>query len=299
MNAALRPSDALLPQRPGGMGAGAVLALLVHAGLIAALAFGVSWRAQAPETVSAELWSALPQVAAPKPVETAAAEPTPAPAPPPKPVVEPKPAPPVEKSPPPPPDPEIALRRERMEREKLERDKAEKVQAEKARVEKERVAKLEKDRQDKAERDKLQKQEREKAEREKLEREKAAEAKLAQQREENLRRMMGQIGATGSPSATGTAAQDAGPSKSYAGKLVAHIKPNIVFTDTVTGNPAAEVEVRAGPSGSIVSRRLVKSSGNKDWDEAVLRAIDRTGTLPRDVDGRVPSTILVAFRPQE
>ena len=305
MNAALHPSDALLPQRPGGMGTGAALALLVHAGLIAALAFGVNWRAQAPETVSAELWSALPQVAAPRleePTPSAPpAPPTPAPAAPPRPVVEPAPAPPVEKAAPPPPDPEIALRRERLEREKEAREKAERVQAEKARAErerseKERVARLEKARQEKAEKERVEK---DKAEREKQQREKAAELKLAQQREENLKRMMGQIGATGSPSSTGTAAQDSGPSKSYAGRLVAHIKPNIVFTETVSGNPAAEVEVRAGPSGSIVSRRLVKSSGNKDWDEAVLRAIDRTGTLPRDVDGRVPPTILVAFRPQE
>jgi len=57
--------------------------------------------------------------------------------------------------------------------------------------------------------------------------------------------------------------------------------------------------VRAGPSGSILSRRLVRSSGNKEWDEAVLRAIDRTATLPRDVDGRVPGVILMAFRPNE
>jgi colicin import membrane protein len=80
---------------------------------------------------------------------------------------------------------------------------------------------------------------------------------------------------------------------------VAAIKPNIVFTDTISGNPAAEVEVRAGPSGSIIARRIVRSSGNKDWDEAVLRAIDRTATLPRDVDGRVPSAITMVFRPQE
>ena len=310
MNAAVHPSDALLPRPPGGLGTGAALALLVHAGLIAALAFGVNWRAQAPETVSAELWSALPQVAAPRLEETAPTappSPEPAPAPPPKPVVEPKPPPPVEKAAPPPPDPDIALKREKLEREKEAREKLERAQAEKARAErerkeleqKERTARLEKERLAKAEQAQRAKAERERELREKEQREKAAELKLAQQREENLKRMMGQIGATGSPSSTGTAAQDSGPSKTYAGRLVAHIKPNIVFTETVAGNPAAEVEVRAGPSGSIVSRRLVKSSGNKDWDEAVLRAIDRTGTLPRDVDGRVPSTILVAFRPQE
>jgi colicin import membrane protein len=31
----------------------------------------------------------------------------------------------------------------------------------------------------------------------------------------------------------------------------------------------------------------------------VLRAIDKTEVLPKDVDGRVPSTITIAFRPLE
>jgi colicin import membrane protein len=57
--------------------------------------------------------------------------------------------------------------------------------------------------------------------------------------------------------------------------------------------------VRAAPDGTILSRRLVKSSGLKEWDDAVLRAIDRTEVLPRDVDGRVPSPIVIDFRPRE
>jgi colicin import membrane protein len=67
----------------------------------------------------------------------------------------------------------------------------------------------------------------------------------------------------------------------------------------VPGNPTADVEVRAAPDGTIVSRRLVKSSGNKAWDDAVLRAIDKTETLPRDTDGRVPSLLVIGFKPKE
>ena len=48
----------------------------------------------------------------------------------------------------------------------------------------------------------------------------------------------------------------------------------------------------------MISRRLVTSSGHPDWDEAVLRAVDRTGTLPRDTDGRVPAVITITFRPR-
>jgi colicin import membrane protein len=81
--------------------------------------------------------------------------------------------------------------------------------------------------------------------------------------------------------------------------VAARIKPNVVLADPVSGNPRAEVEVRADADGKIVSRRLVKSSGNPTWDQAVLRAIDRTGTLPRDTDGRVPSPLIIGLRPQD
>ena len=124
-----------------------------------------------------------------------------------------------------------------------------------------------------------------------------AERRLTAQREENLRRMM--AGATGAPSATGTALQSTGPSPSYAGRIAARIKPNIVFSDVISGNAAAEVQIRVAPDGTIVGRKLIKSSGVKSWDEAVLRAIDKTEVLPRDVDGRVVPEFLIAFRPRD
>jgi colicin import membrane protein len=57
--------------------------------------------------------------------------------------------------------------------------------------------------------------------------------------------------------------------------------------------------VKVAPDGTITGRRLTKSSGNPAWDEAVLRAIDRTGTLPRDIDGRVPPSMLLGLRPED
>ena len=298
----LQGTDPLRPQAPGGMGRGALLALAVHGLLLLALALGVSWRSQTPPTFAAELWSATPQAAAPRAVES-----IPAPAPPPPP---PPPAPtPRVAAPAPPPvvDAQIAIDKARQEKEKAERARAEREKAER-----DRQARAEKE---KAERDKAQRERQAAAEakaradaqtkaeaqakreaQEKREQQ-AEEQRLAKQREDNLKRMLGQAGATGAPGATGTAARDAAPSASYAGKIVARIKPNILLTDTVTGQPAADVEVRASPTGSILSRRLVKSSGNKDWDEAVLRAIDRTAELPRDVDGRVPPVLVITFTP--
>ena len=82
--------DALMPRPANGTVQGAALSVLVHGGLVAALAWGVGWRAPAPVTVSAELWAAVPQIAAPKPVEP---EPTP-----PQPVKKPEPPPPPPKA---------------------------------------------------------------------------------------------------------------------------------------------------------------------------------------------------------
>jgi colicin import membrane protein len=254
------------PRRPAGMGRGALLAMLVHVGLLVALAFGVSWRSSEPTGATAELWAAVPETAAP----AAVAPPEPKPAPPP-PKVEPAPPKPEVR------DAEIAIEKARVEKAKREREA---VEAQKKRDEQ----------QVKVEREKVQKAEAAKAERAEAERQ-------AKAREEQLKRIQSQAGSTGAPTATGTGARDAGPSAGYAGRIVARVKPNIVFADSVPSTLRAEVEVRAAPDGTIVGRRLVKPSGNKDWDEAVLRAIDRTEILPRDLDGRVPSPILIEFRP--
>lgn len=265
--------DPLRPQRTDGLGTGAALAVLVHALLILALTLSVNWRTAEPEAFSAELWAAVPQVAAPPLPPTPQPQPEPS-TPPPVPQV----------APPQPVQADIALERQR------EREAREK-QLEAERAEKLRLARLEADRKD-AERKQAEKL---KAE----ERQKADEERLARQREENLRRMLGQVGATGAPGSTGSATRDAGPSAGYAGRIRARVKPNIVFTDEVSGNPTAEVEVRSAPDGTIVGRRLVRPSGVKDWDEAVLRALDRTEVLPKDIDGRVPATMIISFRPRD
>jgi len=189
------------------------------------------------------------------------------------------------------------------DREKAEREKA---KAEKEKAEKDKAEKLAKDQKAKedAQKQAKLKAEKEKAEHDKAEREKAEQAKadkamqaeMARQRAENLKRMAGLAGATGSANATGTDKQSSGPSASYAGRIVGAVRPNIVFTDTPAGNPVADVEVRTLPDGTIASRKLVKSSGNPAWDDAVLKALDKTAKLPKDTDGRVPGTLLIGFR---
>ena len=258
-------------------------ALLVHLLLAAALTWGVSWKRNDPAlSFEAELWSALPQEAAP-PLEAP-------PPPPPEPVVAPTPAP----APPPQaqavPDADIALEREK--KRKADEKKKAQALAEKA----EKGKKLE---EAKAKATAQAKLEAKKIETQKEQQTKKQAAAEAKQRKENLDRMNAQLGATGAADAKGSAQKASGPSASYGGKVRAKVKPNIVFTEDIPGNPVAEVEVRTTLDGTITSQRLVKSSGNKAWDDAVIKAIIRTETMPRDVDGRVPTPLIIEFRPKD
>lgn len=307
------------PPPPPGMLRALGFAVFAHLLLMLALTWGISWNRE-PITLSAEaeLWSAVPQEAAPR-----ANEPTP---PPPVPVPEPKPAPPppppVEAvKPPAPPEPaprevDIALEREKekkaQERRKqlaLEREKEREKKREEQRAELAAQKKLEAAKEREAER-KLEARKKLELAKAKAAEEKKQEAakkqKLAEearrieaQRQANLDRMRGFAGATGAPDAKGSAQRSSGPSDSYAGRIRARVKPNIVFSENIAGNPSAEVEVRTSPDGTIVGQRITKSSGVRGWDEAVIKAVIKTEVLPRDVDGRVHSPLTIIFRPKD
>ena len=312
------------PPPTGGWGRSISFALFMHFLLLIALNKCTGWPNE-PNTLSAsaELWSAVPIEAAPAANEP---EPTPPqPVQPPEPVkaVEPKPEPEPKPTPPAPPKVSAAAEREAADI-ALKKEKEKKLQ-EKKEADLEKKKKLEKD---KLEREKLDKEkekekakEKEKEKAKELEKKKkeealkkevaaakakedakkaAAEEKRADAlRNENLKRMQGMAGASGDENSKGTALKSSGPSPSYAGRIRARIKPNITFTEDVAGNPKAEVEVRTSPDGTIISRKLLSSSGNKAWDEAVLKAIDKTATLPRDEDGRVPPVLEISFRPKD
>ena len=315
--------DQFAPPRPPARLRAITLAVLVHAVLIGALTWGVNWKNTADQpAVEAELWAAVPTQAAARAVEPPAPPPPP---PTPEPVTPPPPPPPPVRAVQPPDtrEADIAIEREtkRLEQEKKareqqqERDKRErerKDEERKDRLEQEKKERLQKEKdkeqrekqlaeQKKSEQDKQKKLAEDKRKADEAAKRKAdAEAKqLAEQREANMRRIQGMAGATGGENATGKDKEARSPSGGYGGKVAAKVKPNIVYPDAISGNPRAEVEVRLSPDGTIVGKRLVQPSGNKAWDDAVLRALDKTETLPRDVDGRVPSSLTIGFRPQD
>lgn len=268
-------------------GPGLWLALGVHGLLLLALALSMNWKMSDPAPVEAEVWSEIPRVAggaappppppppreqpvvrrAPEPVKAADPEPEPRRAP--DLVIAktpPKKAEPRKPEPKPEPKPEV-----------VKKPEPQKPEPRKDAPKPETVAKPSKAT-DPASRS-------------------LSAAELEAQRQANLQRMMSSLG--GGSGGPGAAARSTGPSAGYAGRIIARIKPNIVFTESLNGNPQAVVEVRCSPDGRIMSRRLVSSSGVAAWDEAVLRALDRTEVLPADVDGRVPTLMQLSFKPRD
>ena len=334
--AADRPEFAPPPQR--GTPLAVLLALIAHALLIAALTWGVSWRREAEnDAAEAELWSSTVQQAAPRavappvptpppPVPTPAPPPPPPPPPPPQAVKPPEPT-------PAPKAPDIALEREKKLKEQKEREleqqqalQQKKLEAQKKAAQERKEDEARQRAEDEAERKQEQQKKqaelkkRQEAEAKQAEaakkkeaeakqaeaaKKKEAEAKQAAQaaadRAATLKRMQGLAGASGADNATGTALKSSGPSGSYGGRVAAAVRPNVVFPDAelVAGNPGAEFDVRLAPDGTIVGNpSLVKSSGLPNWDEAALRALQKTERLPRDIDGTVPNRLIVTLRPK-
>ena len=294
------------------------LAILAHAVLLAVLSTGVQWKRDAvQETFEAELWASVPvQAAAPAPE----LEPVPVP---PKPIPpEPKPEPkPLPKPVPPPPDTakaeaDIALLKEKAKAKQL---KEKKLALEKAELEKKKLAELEKEKQAKLEqekKDKLDKQKKELADKQKKEQaDKLSKAKddaqrkqdlkdaqqIEEQRQKTIKRMAGLAGTggNGAPGSTSTALEAKSLSVSYVGRIRSYIKRFHTYTETVSGNPSTEIEVRLSSDGSIQSRKITKSSGTKSWDEAALSAIDKAEKLPLDENGRAPSPMTIIWSAQE
>jgi membrane protein involved in colicin uptake len=84
--------------------------------------------------------------------------------------------------------------------------------------------------------------------------------------------------------------------RTYAGAVRSAVNRHIVRSD-VEGVPysSCEIEVVLSPDGVIVSRRLLRYTGSTAWVDAALRAVDKTGSLPKDQDGKVPQKMILSL----
>lgn len=261
----------------------AALAVGVHVLFVLMLVFGVSWQTHHPEAVMVDLWETLPDTPPP-------------PAPPrPPPVKAPKPEPvapaskPVEKEPPPPKTPDIALEKKKVEAERLK-----KLQAMQAAEEKTRA-------------------EAAKAWREKQQAEQKRQALLRQMEEEDLKqRVATEAAANEARLARLTQAQAAANKRQaemasvvgqYRDQISAKVRGNTRLPDNLKGNPEVRCLVKLLPTGEVQSVRVTKSSGNPAYDDAVVRAIEKSSPLPlpSDRDARAAFVPELSFvhRPKE
>jgi len=277
-------ADAPFASRPAPNLLAAVLALGVHVLFVLMLVFGVSWQTQHSAPVMVDLWETLPEtpppVARPRPLPPVKA-PEPA-----KAVPVPKP---VEKEPPPPKAPDIALEKKKAEAERLKKLKAVQAAEEKARAE---AAK---------------------ALHEKQLAEEKRQALLRQMEEDDLKQRLAADAAANEARLARLTAARAAASKhqaevasvvgQYRDQISAKVRGNTRLPDDLKGNPEVRCLVKVLPTGEVQSVRVTQSSGNPAYDDAVVRAIEKSSPLPlpSDRDARAAFVPELSFvhRPKE
>lgn len=286
-------ADAPFVSRPGSNLIAGALALGVHAAFVLLLVFGVSWQTRHPAPVMVDLWEALPvpppaavkPSRPPEPALVKAPEPVKA-APPPRPVVD---------EPPPPKAPDIALEKKKAESERQQKLQAMRAAEEKARADAARKAQ------------------------EKLLTEQKKRELLRQMEEEDLmRRMADEAAASKARQAKLAEAQARLAEAAAAGKrqaevarvigqhrdlISAKVRGNTRLPDNLTGNPQVRCLVKLLPTGEVQSVRVTQSSGNAAYDEAVVRAIEKSSPLPlpsdRDARAAFVPELFFVHRPKE
>jgi len=226
------------------VGTSALLALGVHVALVVALVLGVHWQSRAPQIVAVELWQAPPAPQPrpePKPVK---AEPPPPPPPAkPEPRIE-KPDIAVKAAPKPKPKPKPAPKPEPKPKPKPPPKAAEKPapKPDESRAQQMLAEALQREQQT-----------------------------LAAERESRqIREQLARDAAAARERAT----------FEWIDRVRAKIRGNVILPPGIQGNPEAMVLVTQLPTGQVLDAKLVISSGNTAYDDAVLRAILKSSPLP-------------------
>ena len=128
----------------------------------------------------------------------------------------------------------------------------------------------------------------------------AAAEKVRADQLARLRAAAGAEGGSGGTSGSGVGGGGNAP-PGWTDKVVKKVKPLIVFnSESISGNPATVVKVDLAPDGAILSTSILSSSGNAAWDRAVLLALTRAESLPKDDNGKIPQReVKLTFKPKD
>jgi colicin import membrane protein len=235
--------------------------LIAHLGLVAFLVIGISWNNSTPSGVEVELWDAVPQVQSTPEPEL-------------KTVIKEEAA-------------DIAVKKKPVEKEPPKKE----VVKETPKTVKPPPPK-EKEEPKKAEAPKVPSPAEIKAN--------AAAEKVRADQLARLRAAAGAEGGSGGTVGSGVGGGGNAP-PGWTDKVIKKVKPLIVFNaESVSGNPAAVIQVSLAPDGAILNTSLVSSSGNSSWDRAVLLALSRAESLPKDDNGKIPQReVKLTFKPKD
>ncbi len=241
--------------------------LVAHLGLLAFLMIGISWNNSTPSGVEVELWDSVPQVEAPLEPEM-------------KTEVKEEAA-------------DIAVKKKKVEKEPPKKEVIKEIPKpvkppppkEKEKPKKEEPPK-------KAEAPKAASPAETKAN--------AAADKVRADQLARLRAAAGAEGGSGGTVGSGVGGGGNAP-PGWTNKVIKKVKPLIVFNpESVSGNPAAIIQVSLAPDGAILSTSILTSSGNAGWDRAVLLALSRAESLPKDDNGKIPQReVKLTFKPKD
>ena len=274
----------MIPEKIDEPGKNKALAftVLVHAGLIAALFFGVQWKRNQPDVVEVELWSSRPASAVqaappPPPPPQQEVKPEPKPEPKPAPKLEPKP------EPPPPRKPDIAIKEEK----KPPKPEPKKPEPEPKPEPKKPEAKPEPKKPEAKPEPRVPD----------FSKELASETAQLKTRPNTSARQM-------TNAAAAEAEQRAAAGKrgmlDYAAKIRGKVRGNIVLPPGIQGNPEAIFEVNQLPSGEVLDVKLKRSSGNPGLDSAIERALLKSSPLPKPDDPALfQRTLEIKYKPFE
>lgn len=237
--------------------------LIAHLGLLAFLMIGISWNNSTPAGVEVELWDSAPQVETP-PVPELKTELKEEAA-------------------------DIAVKKKKVE---VEPPKKEVVKEMPKVVKPPPPKEKEKELPKKAEAPKTLSPAEVKAN--------AAAEKARADQLARLRAAAGAEGGSGGAVGSGVGAGGNAPA-GWTDKVIKKVKPLIVFNpESVNGNPAAVIQVNLAPDGAILSTSILSSSGNPSWDRAVLLALSRAESLPKDDNGKIPQReVKLTFKPKD
>jgi len=224
-----------------------ILALVVHSVFFALLYFGFNWNRQvfSTPTMSVELWQSLPEAAVAPPVTPKVVEVVP---------------PPLEKK----AAPDIAIPDKKKAGVKPVETKLEKKKTPPKEIEQAKKKIAEQD-------ERIAKQQVAREQAERLRQEELASEQAAREKAERLKQ-------TEMAAATGKVVDE------YRAKIQAKIRKNIVEPPDVPKDARAVFSVTLLPGGDVLPPRLIKSSGNAAYDDAVERAIRKSAPLPLPPD---------------